>query len=1842
MRTTRKLLSLFLAMVMVIGLLPVSALADGTITADDSTGDVILSEAQAEPKDIPAEEEYSVAVPEDGVIQKETDAADTPQIELFKEPEDKGILLKTEGTRDITASGTCGDNLTWELTDDGTLTISGTGAMKDYIESSVPWKSYRETIKMVVIGSGATSIGNNAFSRCSALESIELPDTLTTIGQYAFYLCSSLKSLEISETVTNIKSYAFAGCSSLTRITLPSELETIPSNMLKDCSSLTSITIPSQVSTIGYLAFINCTNLKTITFVGSAPSSIDSEAFENVTATVYYPGDNATWTEDVMQDYGGTLTWKDSCDLYILGVGIADNNLSGLIDNSLAYTYDPNTKTLSLQGNYNVKAGDPDYVIRNEGVDGLTIRLDNTVRLYAPEEKDMTFLVLNADTTIKSASSGCQLQVFGNTGVTTGIEVGGGVALVLEDTDLYFSSLVYGLLGSSSGESRLDLVRATGYIRSTWGAVRSFSGRIYTLNCKITEPENYTIGSDYSICKSDGTTVAPRVSFEPDYGLVIDGVPVTDENRSDVLGNGVFSFDGVHTLTVSGNYIGTAAVLIECNLYSLVVNTPGVAVLKNNSDAESTALIHSTGDVFIGGSGNLFLQGGDNAGDNSYGIHLEGISKLSVQSWLSVKNVAYGLAGSDDGREQSLQIYNASVTINSFTAAATGFDGGITTENCAYVYPAYTIAQDGALGLDSISGFDPAVNIQITDQEAYDLIIDGTRVYAGNREDIRGAGVFSFDPGTGTLTVRGTYEPEIIWAYTAINRFQPVIDSWMNGLVIELAGDTTLVSNRENYATYTPVINSTGSRLFIQAADGLETMPVLTLTSANGMSFDGVHSNSLTISNVDLRVTQGAGKGLFGTDGSELELISVCADVWGSAPNAPSAAVTGYTGGITLDNCSILNTNASVSGGAILGQGEVAGRVLISKGTNVVYDLYVDGTQLSAGHLSVMGGTVTYDPAANTLTLYNTGAAMASSILPYIENHIPGLTIVVASGITLSTTSTANDHGIIESDQDLTITSSGNASRLVLDGSGSFPDGIRMLNGADLTVQGARLLVQNVRYGLVGSAGSALTLFNSWVEIAPNTANAKAVSGFMDGITLEADEIKSPSTAYVDGDRISDSATGTYATGVTIEPPAHYHDETSFFPWLEENCLPSEPGSYVLFNDVTLSETWTVPTGTVDLCLNGHKIKRGGSEKYSVIKINYNTTLNLYDCSETPGEITGGYADNGGGVYIGSGSTFNMYGGSISSNMALDSGGGVLNYGTFNLYGGEIRNNWADLEGGGVYNGGPFTMYGGRICSNTASPYGAESHGGGVYQSGSKFIMYVGEICGNKAQYGGGVYLEGGTFQADGGTITGNTVQKAFGGVYVSGGTLAVSGAPVIAGNGKSGRDDVRLSDNKVITVTGELTEGADIGVSMYTPYVFTSGYSTYNSVAPAAYFFSDIETYGVGLTGGEATLTAEMYTVTFDVQGHGTEIAAQIIGAGSPAVRPADPNEENWIFGGWYTDAACTAEYDFSALVTVDLTLYAKWTPVTHTVTFRHNCEFAANIAMHYLVPKADVEGYDSIALEIEMEKYAEDATEPTIETRTISKWSDYTLNGEEYCHFVFPGIFAAEMGNRITARVSAVKDGETVYSQADEYSVKDYAYSRLEKTSSATYRTLLVDMLNYGSAAQTHFKKNAGNPVNADLTETQAAWGTQEELVTRDNESTETLAGATAEINGKNLVFDSSVFLRYRMAFAEGQDMSKVKIVFTYPNLKGEVQKQTVKASRFGTSGSYYTADCTNIIPSAMRQIVSATIYDGNTPISSTLNYSIETYVHNRLIGSSQETFKVLITEMLRYGISAEKHFG
>ena len=176
------------------------------------------------------------------------------------------------------------DNLTWKLYEDGTLNISGTGAMKDYNSTDNLSPAYmNSSVKKVVIEEGVTNIGNWAFSECSSLTSITIPDSVTNIGAAAFDSCGSLTSIVIPNSVTSIESYAFSACSSLTSITIPDSVTSIGNNAFDSCSSLTSITIPDGVTSIESYAFYNCSGLTSITIPDSV-TNIGAAAFDSCTS----------------------------------------------------------------------------------------------------------------------------------------------------------------------------------------------------------------------------------------------------------------------------------------------------------------------------------------------------------------------------------------------------------------------------------------------------------------------------------------------------------------------------------------------------------------------------------------------------------------------------------------------------------------------------------------------------------------------------------------------------------------------------------------------------------------------------------------------------------------------------------------------------------------------------------------------------------------------------------------------------------------------------------------------------------------------------------------------------------------------------------------------------------------------------------------------------------------------------------------------------------------------------------------------------------------------------------------------------------------------------------------------------------------------------------------------------------------------------------------------------------------------------------------------------------------------------------------------------------------------
>ncbi len=124
-----------------------------------------------------------------------------------------------------------------------------------------------------------TNIGEAAFSGCSVLTSVTIPNSVKSIGNSAFQNCFSLTSVTIGNSVTNIGESTFLGCSSMTSVTIPNSVTSIGSSAFSGCSRLTSVTIPDSVTNIGDYAFSGCSGLTSVT-IGNSVTSIVDGAFD--------------------------------------------------------------------------------------------------------------------------------------------------------------------------------------------------------------------------------------------------------------------------------------------------------------------------------------------------------------------------------------------------------------------------------------------------------------------------------------------------------------------------------------------------------------------------------------------------------------------------------------------------------------------------------------------------------------------------------------------------------------------------------------------------------------------------------------------------------------------------------------------------------------------------------------------------------------------------------------------------------------------------------------------------------------------------------------------------------------------------------------------------------------------------------------------------------------------------------------------------------------------------------------------------------------------------------------------------------------------------------------------------------------------------------------------------------------------------------------------------------------------------------------------------------------------------------------------------------------------------
>lgn len=175
---------------------------------------------------------------------------------------------------DQALSGSLGDNVTFLLDTNGTLTISGEGRMQSFTYGDgavdTPWFDVRECIRAVVIEEGVTNISAHTFFKCGNMQSIVIPSTVYDIGSVSFAYCKSLKEIVIPEGETQLGNSTFAGCTALTKVVLPESLTSIMQDAFSSCG-ITSIVIPDSVDFLGSSLFMWCTSLTDV----QLPASLD-------------------------------------------------------------------------------------------------------------------------------------------------------------------------------------------------------------------------------------------------------------------------------------------------------------------------------------------------------------------------------------------------------------------------------------------------------------------------------------------------------------------------------------------------------------------------------------------------------------------------------------------------------------------------------------------------------------------------------------------------------------------------------------------------------------------------------------------------------------------------------------------------------------------------------------------------------------------------------------------------------------------------------------------------------------------------------------------------------------------------------------------------------------------------------------------------------------------------------------------------------------------------------------------------------------------------------------------------------------------------------------------------------------------------------------------------------------------------------------------------------------------------------------------------------------------------------------------------------------------------------
>ena len=384
------------------------------------------------------------------------------------------------------------------------------------------------------------------------------------------------------------------------------------------------------------------------------------------------------------------------------------------------------------------------------------------------------------------------------------------------------------------------------------------------------------------------------------------------------------------------------------------------------------------------------------------------------------------------------------------------------------------------------------------------------------------------------------------------------------------------------------------------------------------------------------------------------------------------------------------------------------------------------------------------------------------------------------------------------------------------------------------------------------------------------------------------------------------------------------------------------------------------------------------------------------------------------------------------------------------------------------------------------------------------------------------------------------------------------------------------------------------------------------------------------------------------------------------------------WHFVGeteWYTDLVRTGLYP-NTTYNVEYKVSSSASPVTKEVktaqadyikdrnattldskavySFKQSgtnltVAFQNSFNLVYYFPVANYSSYSNVRILVQRETF-NDATSKYEYAQNVVEMSSLSIDEKNRYYLINKGITSSQLGDKVFITIYAEKDGVTYISDCKGYSVAEYCYLRLKSSASTTAeKTMCIDVLNYGDAAQIYFDDNTSHlvtSINSDL------YNQYKDLATKSNPSTwsdileKSGTAGDAAIKSIAIAFDSTTKLVFKFELSGSATADNIKVISSYesnnPSIGTVKKTYSGSAIKYDSSTKRYYIVVDNILTSDFDCPVTVQVLKDDVVISNTVSVNISHYCLNQYNNAPSNSLKNLVSALMDYSISATAYFN